>query len=371
MKFILMMSLSILIFILYFGSIWYVPFRLSRLLDLDRTWPLYIGVAISVMAFPILMGFFSTTSNTFVETLTVIAGVVLGFHLFFTLLLLIIDALRLWIQIPDNLAVIVTASIAVLITAFSVWRAELFNVSEIEIPLDGLEQNVTIMHISDVHIGHQRGRAHLEKIVRETNRYQPDLVLINGDLVDANSALEPGVLDPLADFDAPAYFTTGNHESYVDTKRALENIASHGVNILHNEVVGTHGLQLVGLDYMNADENAFDMHTVNKLTIKEELPKLTLANGKPIVLMHHSPVGLKYVIEQNVSLMLSGHTHAGQVFPATLFAQLLFPLNKGLHKIDSTYFLVSQGAGTFGPRLRLGTSNEINLIRLKAKSLVE
>lgn len=371
MKFILMMSLSILIFTLYFGSIWYVPFRLSRLLDLERSWPLYILVGFSVLAFPLLMGLFSTSSNTFVEALTIIAGVMLGFHLFFTLLLLIVDTVHLWIQIPGNLAVIIIACIAVLITAFSVWRAQSFYVSETEIALDSLEQDMAIMHISDVHIGHQRGRSHLEKIVEATNRYKPDLVLINGDLVDANSALEEGILDPLADFDAPVYFTTGNHESYIDTRRALEIIASLGVRILHNEVVETHGIQLVGLDYMNADENAFDMHAVNKLTIKEELPKLIMTDGKPIILMHHSPVGFEYVVKANVSLMVSGHTHAGQVFPATLFAKLLFPLNKGLHKIDSTYFLVSQGAGTFGPRLRLGTSNEINLIRLKPKRPVE
>jgi len=52
-------------------------------------------------------------------------------------------------------------------------------------------------------------------------------------------------------------------------------------------------------------------------------------------------------------------------FPATLPEPLLPPLNKGLHKRNNTYYFVSQGAGTFGPRLRLGTSNEINLIQLK------
>ncbi|MCP4647920.1 MAG: hypothetical protein GY852_09355 [bacterium] len=90
--------------------------------------------------------------------------------------------------------------------------------------------------------------------------------------------------------------------------------------------------------------------------------------GKPAFLMHHSPVGLEYVSTQGIALMLSGHTHAGQIFPATLVTPLLFPLNKGLHQRGNTYFFVSQGAGTYGPRIRLGSSNEINLIRLKAKN---
>jgi predicted MPP superfamily phosphohydrolase len=115
---------------------------------------------------------------------------------------------------------------------------------------------------------------------------------------------------------------------------------------------------------MKADENTFDMHVVNKLTIKEELPKIPLTLEKPVVLMHHSPVGLEYVSSSGVSLMLSGHTHGGQMFPGTLLAPFIFPLSKGLHLRQGTYFFVSQGAGTYMMRLRLGSSNEINLIHL-------
>jgi uncharacterized protein len=132
--------------------------------------------------------------------------------------------------------------------------------------------------------------------------------------------------------------------------------------------VGTRGIQLIGLDYMNADENSFDLHAVNRLTLKEDLPKIPRAKDRPVILIHHSPVGLEYVTRAGVDLMLSGHTHAGQVFPATLITPYIFRLNKGLHKRGDTYFFVPQGVGTYGPRLRLGSSNEINLIRLKPES---
>ena len=66
-------------------------------------------------------------------------------------------------------------------------------------------------------------------------------------------------------------------------ERAVEVIASDESASYNNEVVKTHGLQLVGLDYMNADENAFDMRVMNKLTIKEELPKIPIINGKPFI----------------------------------------------------------------------------------------
>jgi predicted MPP superfamily phosphohydrolase len=209
----------------------------------------------------------------------------------------------------------------------------------------------------------------LERIVEETNRHKPDLVLINGDLVDANAALLPGVLAPLANFDSPTYFVEGNHDNYVDNNRAMKQIASYGVRILHNEIVDTHGLYLVGLDYMNPDENTFDMHpSEEKRTIKSVLPSLPLKDDKPSVLMHHSPVGAEYIAAEGVDLMVSGHTHAGQMFPGTLFTPFIFPFNKGLYREGDMQVFVSQGAGTFGPRIRLGTSNEINLIRLKPAS---
>jgi len=62
--------------------------------------------------------------------------------------------------------------------------------------------------------------------------------------------------------------------------------------------------------------------------------------------------------------VLAGHTHAGQVFPATLIAALIFPVNRGLHVVDGLPIYVSSGAGTFLVPLRVGTSNGIDLLHL-------
>ncbi len=334
-------------------------------MKLRRAWRLYVVVTVTVLLSFTGMAAFATFSKPVLDTLATAAGLIFYVHVLLTILLLVLDGFRLVVHIPEQRGAWVAVGVAVLLTIIGGWQASTLNVVTIEIPIVGLQEDVTIMHISDAHIGMHRGRSYLDQIVRETNQLKPDLVLINGDLVDGNSALEPGVLSPLGELNAPTYFTTGNHEGYIDTERALEIIASHGIRILHNEVVETHGLQLVGLDYMKADEDAIPDREVNPFTIKDELPKIPLFEEKPVVLMHHSPVGLEYVTARGVELMLSGHTHAGQAFPATLFTPLVFPLNKGLYKRDNTYFFVSQGAGTFGPRIRLGTSNEINLIRLK------
>lgn len=346
-------------------STWYVGARLHTLFETTSRWPIQIGVAVGVLSALVAVGATARSASAVVGVFNVLGGYVFTFHLFALLSLLCLHAVQLrW---SPHMAWSSTAVLifAVVVTGAGALWAGTFSVNETQIRLPGLERGIAVMQISDVHLGHHRGRAYLAKIVEETNRRKPDLVLITGDLVDSNAALEPGVLDPLSELRAPAYFVGGNHEKYVDTARALELIAQHGVRVLHNEVVETHGLQLVGLDYMNADEDAFDMHpSDDKRTIKSVLPGLPLKRDLPSVLMHHSPVGTRHVAAAGIDLMVSGHTHAGQMFPSTLFAGLIFPFNRGLHRHGDTQVFVSQGAGTFLTRVRLGTSNEINLLHL-------
>ena len=367
MKLAIILSLSIATLGLALGSIWYVPSRVSRLLELKRTRWLYVSAAVSLLLLPAALGLNKVVTSSVVEILATGASVLLGWYLYLTPSLLVFDLLRLVTSLPDRVAVWSAVAAASLLAGVGAWRGSTFDVTRTEIAIKGLEKSVTLVHMSDVHIGAQRGRAWLERIVRVTNRLKPQLVLINGDLVDARNALQPGVLAPLARFKAPVYYTLGNHESYVGRDLVLKVLAGHGVRILRNQVVQTHGLQLLGLDHMNADEHAFDMHSTSRLTMKATLPRIALKPGRPVVLMHHAPVGAKYAARRGVALMLAGHTHGGQIFPGTLFGRLFFPLNRGLYTRGRTKVFVSQGVGTVGPRLRLGSSNEINLIRLIPK----
>ena len=75
---------------------------------------------------------------------------------------------------------------------------------ETEIALPGLNRDVVAMHLSDIHVGHHRGRRYLEKIVEATNQRKPDIVLITGDLIDSEAAFLPGELEPLARFRRPS-----------------------------------------------------------------------------------------------------------------------------------------------------------------------
>ena len=140
------------------------------------------------------------------------------------------------------------------------------------------------------------------------------------------------------------------------------------MNVLRNQVAETHGLQLVGLDYMNADEDRFDLHpSDDPRTIKSVLPSLPLKDGVPSVLLHHSPSDAQYASMNGIDLMIAGHTQGGQLFPGTLVATAVFPFTHGMYHRGDLQVFVSQGAGTYMSRVRLGTSNELNLLRLRPK----
>lgn len=250
------------------------------------------------------------------------------------------------------------------LVGFGFYQVQFFTVTHNEIAVKGLASPVRIMHIPDLHLGAQRGEGYVRDVVAAIERHKPDIVLFNGDMVDSNIALKPEVFAPLKNVTAEQYFTTGNHEFYMDTQKALELIAGAGIRILRTEMVETHGFQLIGMEYMNADRVTFDSHMVNDLTIEEELPKVVRDADKPTVLVHHSPVGMQYVSQGGIDVMLAGHTHGGQVFPGTILTSIRFPMDKGRYHVGDMTLLVSQGAGTFGPWMRLGTFNEVQLITL-------
>ncbi len=334
-------------------------FGLARARLFRRAWvAAYVLLAVAVLAG-------ATSASPVLGAAYWAGGVALVLMVYLTLAFLVAWLVeRAW-RVPRRTSGIAALAVAGAATAYGVVHARSFTVDEVEIALPGLARPVTIMHLSDVHVGHHRGRAYLQRVVDETNRRAPDLVAITGDLLDAEVALAPGVLAPLAELRAPVFYVGGNHEQDVDQPRAQRAVAGHGVRVLRNEVAESHGLQIVGLRYMKPDAQTFDAHPSHeKETFASALPKLPVRPDVPAVLLHHSPVGARYAVARGIDLMLAGHTHAGQVFPATLVARLQFPFDVGLHAFETMQVFVSPGVGTFLAPLRVGTTNTITLVRL-------
>ena len=182
------------------------------------------------------------------------------------------------------------------LTAYALLNAHRVVVRRQRFDAPGLDVRVRIVQLSDVHIG-SRTAAFLRRVVARTNRLRPDYVLITGDLFDL-IALPDAVYEPLRAFNAPVYFSIGNHERYIGADAVCEKLSAVGVVVLRDAAVTVDALQFIGID------DAEDRQQVAQV-----LPSLAVDATRFTVLLYHRPDGLEAAVEAGVDLMLCGHTH--------------------------------------------------------------
>jgi hypothetical protein len=238
--------LSILVPALLFSavaaSVWYIDARLRRLLGYTSGRGIRIGCAVLLLALLGATGATAASANASLGWVYVAGGYAFTFYLLLLLALLALHLLQLKWQLsgPRSAAMVFAAASAA--TLWGALQANSFVVQEQVVQISGLKRPVTVMHVSDVHLGHHRGREYLQQIVDATNRHTPDLVAITGDPVDAGVAITAEVLAPLSKLAAPAYFVGGNHENYTNASLTVQLVVQQGVHVLHNERVESHGL---------------------------------------------------------------------------------------------------------------------------------
>lgn len=350
------------------GIVAYVGGRLGSLLGVRRKCYLYIIAGGIILAALTTSQLTASQDSLLVDRAYFISGLLLGLIFYVFIWLLIFELLRPLLRIPARATGVTVVLLAALTTGYGVWNAYRFETRIIEVTVPELDRPIDVAVLADVQMGGHRGRPYLERAVAEINALDPDIIVMPGDLADSTAILKDENFSPLARLKAPAYFATGNHDTYIDEKRLLAIAEKQGVQILHNQVVSVDGLQIAGLDYMKSDDEAFDLHpSQGKATIEKMLPTLGLDPIRPSILIHHSPVGIPYANKAGVDLFIAGHTHGGgQIFPATVLAEwLVFPYSSGLYRVGKMQLFVSPGIGTFMLPLRIGTRNELTLLRLR------
>ncbi len=228
--------------------------------------------------------------------------------------------------------------------------------------LDPKLSGYRIAVVSDIHLGPLLGRPHTERIVRMINEQQVDLVAIVGDLVDGTVAELGEAAAPLRDLVSThgAFFVTGNHEYYSGAEPWLTELDRLGVHPLRNERLR---IERAGA--------AFDLAGVNDVTGRNfaDGPDFARAldgrdRSNPVVLPAHQPVQVHEAAKYGVDLQLSGHAHGGQMFPFHLAVGLRQPVRSGLDTVDGTQVYTSNGAGFWGPPVRVGAPPDITLVEL-------
>ena len=221
-----------------------------------------------------------------------------------------------------------------------------------------------IVQLTDVHIGPMIGREWLEGIVARVNALEPDLIVITGDLVDGSVAALRDHVAPIGDLKSKlgVYFVTGNHEYYSGASSWIEHLGTLGVRVLRNEHV------TIGEGAASFDLAGVDDHTGGQFLAGHgaDVAK-ALAGRDPnreCILLAHQPKEVIEAAKLGVGLQISGHTHGGQVFPATLLVRLQQPFTAGLDRLGDTQIYVSRGTGYWGPPMRVAAPAEITLLEL-------
>lgn len=218
-------------------------------------------------------------------------------------------------------------------------------VKPLAISSDKISASKELIFISDIHLG-SNPKEHLVRLVTEINALSHDAVLIGGDLFDS-SAFQPTDLEPLLSLQKPIFFVTGNHEFYVrNHEHKLAALADYNVQTIDNKTVMFEGIHLIGIgdNQTVAAQSAFAREAVKD-------------DGFNLVLVHQP--GIWGRLPKQADFMISGHTHNGQIFPFNLLVRLQFTAVYGLYEQSGNRLYVSSGSGCWGPRMRLGTQNEI------------
>lgn len=233
---------------------------------------------------------------------------------------------------------------------------------KVEMGFDGFK----LVQLSDIHnarFGKDSGR--LFKAVREQ---APDIIVVTGDVVDIHTRdiLVPiQLMSGLTEI-APVYYVTGNHEYDLDMdklEKFITGISSAGITVLNNMAVeiskNGESFYLVGLDDQSLDDT-----TLEDITRKLDQSRLK-------ILLAHEPQQIKNYASFGMDLVLSGHTHGGQIrlpFTGALFApgQGLFPeYSDGRYEEGESTMIVSRGLGNSGVPIRAFCSPEIVTMVLK------
>lgn len=240
--------------------------------------------------------------------------------------------------------------------------------------------NLRIALIANLHLSVNSHLQTTENMVRLINEQEPDAVLVAGDIFTSSYAAlrDPNkYAEALRRIRAPmgVYAVYGNHDveetlfggfavhpvSQAFRTRPIEQFFEDAhFTILYDEIVelADGAIQLAG----RIDGNKAGDGTKDRMTPDELLQ--TADPTKPLLVMEHEPVEYKELSEAGADMVLSGHTHNGQIFPGSIYINLVNENGYGQKSLYGTETFVTSGVGTFGPPMRTGTDSEIMIIDL-------
>jgi predicted MPP superfamily phosphohydrolase len=242
-----------------------------------------------------------------------------------------------------------------------------YELTETEVFIPGLPaafEGFRVAQLSDVHHSSLVPLAEVRRAVALTQSVGADAIVLTGDYTTRERRFVEPCAEELSKLIAPAgvWAVLGNHDHNTDglmTRRALER---RGVNVMTNVntrlVRGGEELQLVGIDDWSWNQTDWEQAFKG------------IDRSRPSLLLSHQPRVLDLPQTEGVSLILSGHTHGGQVrlpfvgSPAALMGED-FKYLRGRFVREGTQLYVTRGTGVIGLPVRIGARPEVAVLRLR------
>lgn len=247
-------------------------------------------------------------------------------------------------------------------------------INRLQIPVNGspVPRGLRIAQLTDFHFQRRMPVRYIERCVEAANSEKPDLIALTGDYVHAGHKFVEGIAELLSRLSAPlgVYAVLGNHDHAVRNalgirryptlhRKVAESLERRGIRVLHNELLT---FEVEGLKYQ--------ISGVDDLWSRKCRPDLALAAldpALPHVMLAHHPRTIELLGDKRCDLMLSGHTHGGQVHLPKLGSVTLGKRMKqyaaGLYECGNSRLYVNKGVG-FGLKIRLNRRPEIAVFDL-------
>lgn len=231
-----------------------------------------------------------------------------------------------------------------------------------EVVVPGLEpalDGITLVQITDLHIGNTIGRRFAEDVVNVVNAANPDFILLTGDVADGMPDALAEDIEPLRRLEARRgkFYVTGNHEYYWNASAWMDAMRGLGFRVFEN-------------DGIMVDVGSARVLFAGVPDLAPDVVRAWLAAGRETpdysVLLAHQPHVATQAAEAGFDFTLVGHTHGGQFFPWNIVIKWIHTYSKGMYDVGTMKLYVSPGTGYWGPPLRLGSPSEVTRFVLKS-----
>lgn len=270
-----------------------------------------------------------------------------GFILFWVSMILL--ALQFGIGFSDTLLIILLFVISGGLISYAYHHGNAIRITSLSFSVDKITRPYSFIHLSDLHLG-SNNQDDCQKVIDAMKNLEYDFVVITGDLVDEDYAMQE-YLDPFADITTPIYFITGNHDYYLRHKHFQDFIKETNIIDINDTKAAFEEIDIIGVDEKSDPQKTY---------------KGIINTKQYTISLIHEPddTKLRSSEENHIDMVLAGHTHNGQIWPFTLMVKGRYRRIRGVHYINNMIVNISQGTRTWGPKMRLGTHNEIIHITL-------